>query len=94
MNIDYNSEDFLERFLLYFLTYFFSARGPDFRAVDVALGVDRDAFRRARPGARPESVSGSGSGMKAVTLPSFALPIRIPRFQPAFRLALDSESAA
>ena len=39
------------------------------------------------------SWSGSGSGMKAVTKPSFALPMRMPRFQPPFRRALDSESA-
>ncbi len=39
------------------------------------------------------SGSGSGSGMKAVTQPSFALPIRIPLFHPGFRLVFDSESA-
>ena len=35
----------------------------------------------------------SGSGMKAVTLPSRALPTRMPRFQPGLRLVFDSESA-
>src|SRR5258707_6089879 len=38
------------------------------------------------------SFGGAGSGMKAVTLPSFTLPIRTPRLKPGFCAMLDSES--
>src|SRR5262249_16623506 len=38
------------------------------------------------------SLAGAGSGMKAVTLPSFTLPILTPRLKPGFCALLDSES--
>ena len=34
----------------------------------------------------------TGSGMNAVTVPSRALPTRIPRFHPSWFLATDSDS--
>ena len=46
------------------------------------------------PANGPVFGSGDMSGMNAVTLPSFALPMRMPRFQsPCFRELFDSESA-
>ena len=37
-------------------------------------------------------VFSTGSGMNAVTEPSRALPMRIPRFQPSWFLETDSDS--
>src|SRR5688500_4476538 len=74
----------------YFFTYLFNARGPT-------------SAPSTSPAASPATPSAAlvlggfsfGSGMNAVTFPSLALPIRMPRFH-SFRVGAtdpDSESA-
>ena len=59
------------------LTYFFTSFVPTSAPYTLPLRVRGDAFRLAGC-----PFPGEGSGMNAVTDPSFALPIRMPRFHP------------
>src|SRR5881227_2597108 len=84
----------LYRFEIYFFVYFFTAFGP------TSAPYTFPAASTATPSAAlvPAVVlAGSGffgSGMRYVIVRSFALPMRMPRFQlPGCDVGLDSESA-
>jgi hypothetical protein len=70
-----------------FLVYFISRLGPTSAPKMLPLAS------AATPSAALEPVAFSaGSGMKAATEPSLALPTRMPRFQPSWFLETDSDS--
>src|SRR5207302_9256022 len=78
----------------YFLTYFFSARLPTSAPYTLPRLSTATPSAPLVPANGPVFGSGDMSGMNAVTLPSLALPTRMPRFQsPCFRELFDSESA-
>src|SRR5262249_37387242 len=74
----------------YFFTYFFTRRGPTSPPETLPAG----SATTPSAGLVPVAFS-SGSGMKYITLPSFALPMRMPRFQSWWlrETDFDSESA-